>query len=363
MYTLTFNEETILDLWDHHSSGRQFFGALVAPYSGLFTNPSSSFYTELPKILCPYQINDIIIIQERWAKTTSSGYIYEISDSYATTPATTPTVGGHEFLPAYTMPDDAARMYGRIVSITPWLVNGELAKKYLPSGLNIDNWSGTAKVIGNTDVGTRLLNKTRKRYNTEALNKTYQPVIKTTDPPIIRYVPYQLYRPVHPYLHFLREDLPTTVMRDVFIPSSNYTDSAQARTNLIIFSDPSLYNDPLALKSGQPISEENSSYDPTIYAYDAWALYPEPLTIKQANVLQNSGVNLYQRGLAKSSPTTDRTSESATFIYILLDEQRHAIPILEYYPTETIDSNQKVFAWLISGYLCEKDGTILGNLF
>ena len=353
MYTLTFNEETILDLWDHHTSGRQFFGALVAPYSGLFTNPSSSFYTELPKILCPYQINDIIIIQERWAKTTSSGYIYKISEDYDVTP----TAGSHEFLPAYTMPDDAARMYGRIVSATPWLVNGELAKKYLPSGLSIDNWSGTAKVIGNTDVGTRLLNKIRKRYNTEALNKTYQPAVRTTDPPIIQYVPYQLYRPVRPFLHFLREDLPTTVIRDVFIPSSNYTDSAQARTNQASF------DDPLRLKSGQPISEDSSSYDPTIYAYDAWAVYPEPLTVKQAKVLQNSGVHLYQRGLAESSPTADRTSESATFIYILLDAQNHAIPILEYYPTETIDSDQKVFAWLISGYLCEKDGTILGNLF
>ena len=350
MYTLTFNEATLLDLWDHHNNGRQFFGALVVPYSGLFTNKPDTFFTEVPKILCPYQINDIIIIQEKWAKTTTGGYIYKLSQDYSVDPI----VGDFDYLPAYTMPDDAARMYGRIVSAVPWMITSDIANKYIPSGENIDSWAGTAKVISNTDTGTRLLNNIRKKRNQEVLSKTYQPRVKTSSVPTIKYVPYQLNKPVKPRLSFISED----GLGQVVIDAKQYTDAAQAWDWMY-----NLDSNPCKLRSGYPISMDVSLIDPNDYSLAAWATYPTPLTVSEAESLINSGVHLKQRGLANSSPTYDRTSSKATFVYVLLDEQDNAIPIYVYYPTETIDSNQQVFAWLISGYLCNKDGTILGDLF
>ena len=353
MYTLTFNESTMLDLWDHRNGtyGRQFFGAVVIPYSGLFTNKANSFYTEVPKLLCPYQINDIIIIQQQWAKTESRGYIYKIDQDYALDPL----VGDFNYLPAYSMPDEAAQMYGRIVSATPWLVSSDIANKFIPAGMNIDNWAGTAKVIGNVDTGTKILNKIRKRRNAEVLGKSYQPTVRTSDPPTIKYVPYQMTKPNKPMLHFSVEG----ASYDVVLPSRNYTDAAQAYYTLWGLG-PSY--DPQALKSGYPV-DSDYSFEYDSYVLSSWATYPKSLTVAEAESLMNSGVHLYQRGLAADSPTNDRNSASAKFIYILLDDQKFAIPIYAYYPTETIDASQPVFAWLISGYLCEKDGTIIGNVF
>lgn len=340
MYTLTFNEYTIKDLLAHSREGRQFFGAVVVPYSGLFTNITDTFYTELPKILCPYQVNDIIIIQERWARS-SNGYVYEsdsqqgVDNSY---------VDRYDYRPAYTMPDDAARLYGRIVSATPWPVTPDIANKYIPSGYSIDKCFGTAKIIGSTDVSHRILRNLRKQRNQEVLGKTYQPIVRTTDPKTWRYVPYQLRNPIRPNMHYTIGGVEFTYY------ASNYSDSAQAYYTPYL--TPS--TNPQALESGEPISDIKEGGR---YINGAWATYPTSLTISESNNIQRTGIRLRVRGYAARSSV----SEESKFIFLMLDDNFNPIPIYAYYVTETISASQPVFAWLISGYLCNKDGNVIGN--
>jgi len=345
VYTLTFNDNTIKDLLDHRSEGRQFFGALVIPYSGVFTNRSNGFYTSVPKLLCPYQINDIIIIQEKWASSGSGEYLYETDSASGVSVA--------DYFPAYTMPDEAARMYGRIVSAVPWTITPNIADNFIPSGMNIDSWAGTAKVIDNFQSGNRYLNKIRQRRSKEAWNKTYQPIIRTTDPPTLKYVPYQRTKDSTYRLTFVNED---TNPSWVIMHTKYYTDAAQA-----YYTYYGTDFDTQRLMSGKPVSQ--NVYTSGVWSQDAWTTYPTSLTRSEADSLINSGVHLYERGLAYDSPTTSRSNANAKFIYLVLDQQDNPIPVYAYFVTETVDDDQHAFAWLISGYLCEKDGTIIGNAF
>lgn len=331
MYTLMFNKETIQDLKNHLTYGRQFFGAVIIPYSGVFTSEPNVYTIEVPNILCPYQVNDLIIIQERWARDASGEFIYEIDSG-----------GSYDFRPAYTMPDEAARMYGKIVSAVPWLLNSSIADAYLVD--NIDSCLGTAKVFGTDDVANRLLRKLRSQHNKSALSKTYQPSIDGDS--IIKYVPYQLSQQVLPQLNFTD---PSGEIQHLY--ASLYSDSAVAYYDL--YNDPAV--DPQRLQSGQAVDAEVAKMPngDVVKNLASWTTYPEPLTIEEATKLEQAGYHLVQRGLAYGS--------TSKFIYVLLDNHGHSIPIYTYYPTTTVNSNQQVFVWLISGYLCDKEGNVIGD--
>lgn len=352
MYTLTFNNETISDLLNHRSEGRQFFGAVVIPYSGVFTSETNVYTIDVPRILCPYQINDLIVIQERWARDASGEYVYE-SDSIVS--------NYYNYRPAYTMPNEAARMYGRIVSAVPWLVNLSIANKYLLDGMSLDNCTGTAKVYDTTDTANKMLKNIRDLHNKSALNKTYQPSIHSIRTPPIKYVPYQLSQQYTPSLLFVDPDGVSWNLN-----ANHKSDAAIAYYAPFNYLAPGL--DPQRLAPNQygytlPVDSENAELPNGDWVNNlgSWTTYPTSLTISEAEALENAGYHLVRRGLAYDSEET--SGSNAKYIYVMLDETGHAIPIYAYYPVETIDSDQQVFAWLISGYLCEKDGTIIGNWF
>ena len=196
MYTLTFNRNTIDDLLKHREDGRQLYGAVAVPYGGTFTSGKQGNEITIPKLLCPYQVNDIIAIQEQWSRTANS-YVYKTGDPSKDE--------GYVFRPATTMPLSAARMYARIVSIRTWPATENIVKNYMTLGSSSDSAAGAAKVIGYYDKGNELLSDIRRIHNKKARNKTYQQLFETAPDLVNKYVDYYLKVPQTYSLEFTNQ--------------------------------------------------------------------------------------------------------------------------------------------------------------
>lgn len=458
MYTITFSDETLNDMIAHRNEGRQVYGAIVCPYSGTFTHKSGGSSVSIPRIVCPYQINDIVAIQEKWARqengyaykngdfedisdkvdfvfqgktydsdsklytytfisrqyigvdsenegVTLSGYSQGVVDSvtvshriktfkvvsfndstgsYVST-GTSPNISSskyfevtklrsnaegstgqkpncykleasvvteddlsnpsvkssnvirhfwtsNSFRPATTMPDDAVRMYARIVSIRAWTVTKDIVDKYLSIGEIADAYPGTAKVIGYYDRGNQLLSNIRKKWNKEVLAKTYQPIVTYDLPMVDKYVHYRL-----------RE-------------STRYSYSVGSDNN----PDP-----------GHRLGVES------VFA-QSFEAYPVYTAKDQEQQYLDSNFRGWQHTLKSSDDLamTDPTLEYACkgqgydpeggyerYVYYLLDSNGYRIPTYATYKTKIVDPTKYLFAWLISGYLCDKDGKIIGKWF
>lgn len=446
MYTITFSDDTLNDVIEHREEGRQIYGAIVCPYSGIFTKKSGGASVSIPKLVCPYQVNDIIAIQEQWSRT-EDGFAYrngdfkvqpDVSFTYkgATKDETTgiytytfesgylgvlygnegvrmegsTTVGSvvsfsvrtfnnssgsyedtgtsgqcrpykyvtvtqfrggqngvkpncykivaivtsrsspddiqtpivmqsnkvvrhywpsNTFRPATTMPEDAVRMYARIVSVRAWTVTKDIVDKYLSVGEIADSYPGTAKVIGYYDRGNELLSKIRKKRNKEVLAKTYQPVVTYDLPMVDKYVQYRLKGDTN--YSYTRETSPNSgfkpgvrsVFAQAFEAYGVYSDDGTAK-----YLDPQFRAWQHTLKSSKDLANTDFSLE---YASEAQGYNPK------------GGYEAY--------------------VYYKLDSNGYRIPTYATYKTKIVDPKQYLFAWLISGYLCDKDGKITGKWF
>lgn len=326
MYTLTFNRDTINDLLAHREDGRQLFAAIVIPYSGIFSHKENGSSVNPPRIVCPYQVNDILAIQERWAQNNRS-YVYA-TDTDADT--------GFSFRPAYTMPVAAARMYARIVSIKPWSVTKDIAAQYLTIGLNIDKYAGAAKVIGYYDRGTELLSTIRSKWNKDVLNKTYQPYVSSDLPMVNAYLPYYLREPVTYTLEF--QDEVTGYSRTIKGPTTQIAQAYDGDTQI--------------LKSGTTIDKNHG----------AWQL----VTMTEAQAAEYSvrvPDQLIRRGEWYWSPDEPTASDPKKYVYVVADQFGKPYIRPRYYVTEIVDPDLYWSAWMVSAYLCNKEGEIIGNWF
>lgn len=301
MYDLTFNLTTLKDLVNHRDTGRQVYCAIVVPFSGIFTDKSQGSSATLPRIVCPYQVNDIIAIQEKWARAGTS-YVYGTDYSSGS---------GYNFRPASTMPVSAARMHARIVSIRTWTLTQDIVDNYLSIGYSPDYYAGTAKVIGYYDRGNALLSNIRKNRNKEVLAKTYQPSVSNTLPLVVnKYVPYYLREPV------------------------NYA----TNTGKVTSSRAQAYEGG-KLKNGQ-------LYDPL---HRRWSQFVSDTSTYPGKEFVGE--------LAWSKP------EKPAYLFYNLDENGNRIPVYATYKAQVVDPEKHLFAWLISAYLCDADGEIIGNWF
>lgn len=321
MYTITFSDETLKDLLDHKDDGRQVYGAIVCPYSGTFTHKSGGAAVTIPKLVCPYQVNDIIAIQEQWARKQNEFEYrtYTAKDN------------SNKFRPATTMPDDAVRMYARIVSIRAWTVTKDIVDKYLSVGEIADAYPGSAKIIGYYDKGNELLSKIRKKRNKEVLDKTYQPVVTYNLPMVDKYVQYRLRQSTNYSYDVVSEHNPhpghklgvESVFAQAFEAYPVYSDSSEAQ-----YLDSNFRGWQHTLKSSNDLAMKDSSLE---YACKARGYNPP------------GGYEMY--------------------VYYRLDSNGNRIPTYATYKTKIVDPTKYLFAWLISGYLCDKDGKITGKWF
>lgn len=329
MYTLTFNKDTIADLVDHRYDGRQVYGAIIVPYSGVFTDKSSGDQVDPPKILCPYQENDIIAIQERWARSADS-YVYAVDDSSLDK--------NYYFRPAYTMPKDAVRMYGRIVSIKPWRLTAGIARNYLSRGMSLESCAGSAKVVGYYDLGTRMLSKIRKKHNQALLNESSQPLVPENLPMVTKSVPYYLRDSVTYWLSY-KSDGGTMVQVEGVT-----SDKAQ------------VYNaDADIMKPAYGAIDGVETLD---YYYGHWS-YVSLTANEAADLMRRTGKILYKRGEAYNSPSTG----TKIYVYIYMTKDHKAIPQYRYYKTQVVDPSKKWFVWMVSAYLCDEAGNIIGDWY
>ena len=353
MYTLTFNSDTIMDLLDYRYEGRQMYGAIVIPYSGVFTTKSDGTSVKLPQIMCPYQINDIFAIQEQWARSGSS-YIYKDYSESAEG-----RNSGYNFRPATTMPISAARLYGRIVSIQPWSITEDIINNYLTIGMSLDSYAGAAKVIGYWDSGNRILSKLRNAHNKKALNKTYQPFVGSNPVLITSNRRYIMSKNMGYSCFWIYSDddlanisgLPTygtTLFSQVtYNPMAEYDYSA-IKTN----ADGTTTTITSMLKDGTKLDYNGTK--------DGWwtrTLTYRPKSYNELIQIKDEQ-NLYYRGEAWWS-----TESNPEFIYIVCDRQGYASPRYATYSTKMVDPNQYLHAWLISAYLCDASGNIIGDVF
>lgn len=333
---MTFNQDTIDDLVYHSTrDGRQFYGAVIIPYSGVFSDKDTGSHVDPPKIVCPYQVNDIIAIQERWAKSSKS-YVYatgiEEEDE------------GYHFRPAYTMPMDAVRLHARIVSIKPWRITKGMIDYYLTRGMIPENSPGSSKVIGYYNSGNRLLSKIRNRHNRLILSKSSQPLVPAVPPMVIKNVPYYLREPVTYYLRYIpdseydQED-PSLIVRQG--PTTSKAQAYNDKTNIV------------KVPEGAPISDVTLDY---FYGDWTWTA----MTQYQAyEYMEKSGKGLINRGVYYYSPPGGPTQ----YVYLYLDSNGRPIPRYKYYTTEVVNPDKHWFAWMISGYLSDKEGNIIGDWF
>lgn len=339
MYTITFSLKTLQDLRDHRYDGRQFYAAVLMPDSGIFTSPSYGD-GNAPKIICPYQVNDIIAIQEKWARTSTS-YVYK-----------TDGATGYNYRPATTMPLDATRMWGRIVSITPWIVTQEIIDKYLSYGVSSDSYDGAATVVDYYDTGTKLLSNVRKLHNQSALSKMRQPQISSDPPKITKSIYYHLHQSFTYYCS-PREMQEMPYYGTSPGPTSPYaiaralpdTSDGTVRDYVLLGENESVLDDPPP--RGVPIDRNNGS----------WAF--------SSTFNQKTGTDLTNYtyiGL-------DKRSRPGRLRYVYLYKMQDSsgndvyVPNFATYQAEIIDPTFSLYAWLISGYLCSRDGEILGSYF
>lgn len=310
MYDLTFNKTTLSDMLDHRSDGRQIYCAITVPYSGIFTDKSEGSSVSLPYIVCPYQVNDILAIQEQWARE-GNNYVYAADYDYGSS---------YNFRAASTMPVSAARMYARIVSIRTWSVTQDIADNYLSIGTTSDTYAGTAKVIGYYDRGNELLSNIRKNYNKEVLDKTSQPNITTNFPKVVKYVPYYLRQPIN----------------------YNYIDT-QGRSKEGVKS-------PYVQAYDGSQVKRNGSLVPIDEYHRAWSKEERKTRVTDSS-LEFAGESSWS------------TEENPSYIYFRLNSDGFRQPVWAQYKASIVDPDQHMFVWLISAYLCDKEGKIIGNWF
>lgn len=415
MYTLVFNANTIQDLWDHHpnnpnrplgqKSGRQLFGTVVTPDCGVFTtgtNPSPKLTgteTTIPKIVCPYQVNDIIAIQEKWARS-GDGYVYYDYNNETNNQ-------GYTFRPAATMPLDATRMYARIVSTRVWSITQEIRDKYINAGVNTDSAAGTAAVVGYADKALELLSSIRNSHNNAALASTYQPLVPITIPTRTEPQPYVMYQKLRP----------SVTINGTTYYAADYSIYAQAYNNVNSIKDSG---------DGHPIdpvnhgawyaTELDNDYTDLRGAYGAkntrypnyikvgmtawtwegntgtWPLDPEDPSSEQIPYdLGTSSTEITEGGSELPTvngsivPRSRITSGShvlygpnkfvwngiswqvVSYIYLTTskgsDGRYHPIPITATFNANHTDPSQHLFTWMISAYLCDETGKIYGNWY
>ena len=349
VYTLTFNEKTLQDLREHDShasaseQGRQFFCAVVIPDSGVFTNKKSGSDVHVPDLVCPYQINDIIAIKEQWAYSDYSGYVYKTDGDL-----------GYDYRPASTLPNSAVRMYGRITSINTWSVTQQIADNYLSIGLSADSYPGVGEVIGCYKKGDKYLKSLRDSKNKEILSKLNQPPVPKNLPTVLRYVPYKLRYPVEYILRYT--SYRSGVAATYTFSSGQSTHSALAYDRYFDPGDGS-YRYEIWNGSDAPISVSTIATD-----LSAWTYFVA--NYREYEEYAQEFKNKYGRNLVtinRGKWNEDRTRD----VYLILQDQGgiNPIPVYACYVTETTDPDQHLFAWLITGYLSDSEGNILGKYF
>lgn len=340
MYTLTFNRETISDLLSHRSSGRQFYGAIIIPYSGVFSSKSIGSYVQPPKIVPPYQVNDIVAIQERWARDRDS-YVYATDNVDADY--------GYVFRPAITAPLDSVRIYGRITSIKPWRITKNMAKNYLSRGMSSDSYAGAARVIGYADTGNKLLSSLRNKYNRQVLNKSSQPLVPEDLPMVIKNVPYYLRQPITYMLSYISDSEASSLNPELTQYTGPTSQMAQA------------YNDSVKI-----LKAADENYQCTLdYRLGDWVWTVKTESQAAAYMMEHQtikkdGKGLIKRGQYYYDSGTDIDTHQYVYIYT---QDGKPIPKWKYYQTEIVDPEQHWFAWMVSGYLCTADGITIGKWF
>lgn len=349
MYILTFNTATMNDMLQNRYSGRQIYGAITLPYCGWFTSSYDRSSIVVPKLLCPYQVNDIVGIQELWARDSNS-YVYraDLDDQEAQF---------YDFRPATTMPDSAIRMYARIVSIRTWSATPDILKHYMTLGSSADSAAGTAKVIGYYDKGNELLSKIRKIHNQKILNdsatRTYG-----DDPELVEYASYYYRRLSKIYtLSFTNE-------------FGSYTGDSHLGT------DPTLLaqsKGKLRVKKWNTSTQQYEVYnenDPSTWVY-VDVHHNRELAGEWSTVILNykpssSAEDLRMREedkLLYRGEAVDCTETNPRYIYVNLTNDLRPVPMYAYYITKVIDPELMWHVWLISAYLSDRDGNIIGNWF
>lgn len=367
MYTLTFNSATLKDLWAHHPDnpdtvdpiGRQMYGAIIIPYSGVFTKKSYGSSVSVPKILCPYQVNDIIAIQEQWAMSNSS-YVYKIDMT---------NEDAFQFRPATTMPLQATRMYGRIVSVTPWIVTPEIYRNYLSTGSTADRFPGAAKVIKSYDKGNQLLSSSRSKFNKTILAKSSQPTVSDALPLQVFNVLYRLDQPFTPTLKFrlvLKYKYPVTSGYVDAYTHADYTREGPSSLNAISFGD-GTWNGNYLLDEHERGTRREIDWN-----YGSW--YVTSLTDAEYQISTN------KEHLMLIGPTTWDQKYNRNEYFLLDDsDEWNAISLIghyynyyaflkgkprpryAYYESVRFNPNLYLYCWLISAYLCDENGNIFGN--
>ena len=417
MYTLVFNSQTIQDMWDHHpdnpsrplgqKEGRQLFGTVVTPVCGTFTHGTTTHpvndgtSTTIPKIVCPYQVNDIIAIQEKWARS-SDGYVYY---DYST-PSNN---AGYTFRPASTMPVDAARMYARIVSTRVWSITQEIRDKYIVAGVSADGAAGTASVIGYADKALELLSSIRNSHNAKVLSSTYQPLVPTKVHVLQEPQPYMMYQHVQPSI---------TINGRLYHAASSSL-RAQAYSDLLVVKNPGSTEgrelDPTYHGSWYIVEMDNNYTDVngvvgpkgrrypnyikvgmTYWTWEGmtgtWPLDPSDPSSEQVPYdLGTSSAEITQHGTEqpivndeyvpwewiKEGSHVKYGSNSfvwsryrwnvVSYIYAVTslgsDGAYHPIPVDATFSALHTDPSEHLFTWLISAYLCDEKGKIYGNWY
>lgn len=350
MYVLTFNSNTIRDLLDSRSTGRQLYGAITLPYSGWFTSSYDRSSIVVPKLLCPYQVNDIIGIQELWARDSNS-YVYraDMPDEEATF---------YDFRPATMMPDAAVRMYARIVSVRTWSATPEILKHYMTIGSSADSAAGTAKVLGYYDKGNELLSRIRKIHNKTMLDNSESKLF-SSDPELVDYASY----------YYRREGIIYTLRFTNEFSSYVFPSHPQGSSTLLAQSKARL-----RVKKWNSSTQQYETYDENDPS--TWSYIDEPLVDREFAgewsfvILDHKPVNsdevssmIYNDHLIYRGEAVDSTESDRRYVYVSTTDSGLPVPMYAYYITKVIDPSLFWNVWLISAYLSDKDGNIIGNWF
>ena len=320
MYTMTFTDSTMNSIKNSGSNGLQIYSAIMCTYSGIFTPDNIYDEDTTPKIVCPYQVNDIFAIQEPWARDAHD-YVYKLDGD---------TTHGYVWRPASTMPLDATRFYGRIVSIYARLLTRDIAENYLPVGDSISACPGVAKVIKSYDSGNNLLSSIRGTRSKEARNKSYQSQVPGSLPLVKYRAPYYL---------------STSTDKTYTIPGSSTVYSAGSSILAQAYETTMVHTS----IGGSSVVAGYRDYDHNANR-KSWS--------KSWKVLGSSGSNPY------SDPTfVGYTENEKMEIYYDLDSQGRRIPSIATYGTQVVDATKQLYVWLISAYLCDKDGNVFGDQF
>lgn len=346
MYTLTFNNDTMSDLQQHITDGRQFYSAIVTPFCGVFTDGAGKIGddgfksmdrlggsdTNIPKIVCPYQPNDVIAIQEKWMKIGNRYIYYDYTNDYNNS--------GYTFQPASSMPRGAVRLYGRIVSTRVWSITQEIRDNYIHTSESVSECAGVASVIGYADTASRLLSKFRNGRNAEALASTYQKSIPKITPKKIEDQSYMMYQKVNPTL-ILPGDrqyktYPDYVLSDIRYEANYYY--------------PVRYDTAIVLASGQPVDAHRGIW------------YRGAFTREQLNAMDPE--TYIEVGRASWD-----ADNQGTPLYIAIwplapyDNIRYPQARPQTFEAVHTDRTKHYFAWLISGYLSDSQGKIIGSYY